>query len=203
MSVRRSARASGARRRRARSALRAIVILILNSGGQAWRMVGLVRWELTLLVGGFLALVAGLAEAVELQLVVRDGEAVFAGDAILELLDALVLELDDVAAGGADQVIVVVPIEGGLVARLAAFEVPGGGEARVREDLHGPVDGGGADAGVALLGLVDQLVDREVTALGEEGVDDQVPLARGLEAAGRDPAGQPLAGGGCGGRLAW
>src|SRR4051812_17604549 len=122
--------------------------------------------------------------------------------AILQLLDALVLELDDVAARGADQVIVVVPVERGLVARLPALEVARAGEAGVGEDLHGAVDGGGADAGVPRRHLLEQLVDREMAVLREEGVDDQVALLGRLEPVRRDPRRQPLVGGG-GGGLPW
>src|SRR5690348_11241949 len=148
------------------------------------------------------ARLAGGAEAVQLQLVMGDGEAVLARHPVLELLDAFVLELGDVAAGGADEVVVVVAVQRRLVAGLRALEVPRRGEAGVGEDLHGAVDGGGADAGVALLGLLHQLVHAQVAALGEEGVDDQVALPRRLETARGDPGGQPLSSGGGGGGLA-
>src|SRR5205807_4755098 len=57
------------------------------------------------------------AEAVELQLMVGDGETVLRGDPVLKFLDTLVLELEDVAARGADQVIVVMPIERRFISR--------------------------------------------------------------------------------------
>src|SRR5216684_2339933 len=142
---------------------------------------------------------AVLAEAVQLQLVPRHLEAVVAGDHVLQLLDALVLELDDLVAAGADQVVVVMPADGGLVARLPVVEVARAGQARVGEDLHGPVDRGRADVLVARLHLAEQLVHAEVPAGGEEGVDDQVPLPGGLEPPLCDPAREPLARGAGGG----
>ena len=53
---------------------------------------------------------------------IADDEAVPAGHRLLEGLDPIVLELDDRAAGGADQVIVVVAVEGALVAGVAIAE---------------------------------------------------------------------------------
>src|SRR5438552_3154437 len=144
MKLRRSARAAGARAAAARTML--IMILILN----CCMSVGFLSAGERV---SALSLLAGLAEPVELQLVVGDGEAVLRGDAVLKLLDALVLELDDVAAGSADEMVVVMPIEGSLVAGLPALEVAGAGEARVGEDLHGPIDRCGADGRVALLRL--------------------------------------------------
>jgi len=47
--------------------------------------------------------------------VAGDGEAVVRGHQVLQLLDALVLELDDAVTAGADEVVVVVAIERGLV----------------------------------------------------------------------------------------
>src|SRR5712692_799618 len=136
---------------------------------------------------------AVLAEAVQLQLVPRHLEAVVAGDHVLQLLDALVLELDDPVAAGADQVIVVMAADGGLVPRLPVLEVARAGEACVGEDLHGAVHGRRADVLVARLHLGEQLLDAEVPAGGEEGVDDQVPLPGRLEPPLGDPAREPLA----------
>src|SRR6266849_299094 len=133
------------------------------------------------------------AEPVQLELVVGDVEAVVFGDGLLQLLDALVFELDDAAAGSADEMVVVMAIEGRLIARLPALEMAGAGQARVGENLHRAIDGGRADGGVALLGLLQKLIDRKMPGLGEEDVDDDVPLPGGFEAARGDPARQPLA----------
>src|SRR5438270_4992026 len=194
--VRRSARAAGAISAEARRKLKEIMILILICRPPVVRFSPVGGPLLALPVGVGLPLPARRAEPVELELVVRDGEAVLLGHPVLKLLDALVLELGDVAAGGADQVIVVVPIQGRLVAGLSALEVPRRREPGVGEDLHRPVDGGGPDARIALLGLLHQFVDREVAGLREEGVDDQVALPRRLQPPRRDPAGEALVGGG-------
>src|SRR5438270_12949688 len=198
--VRRSARAAGAIVM-ARSALKEIMILILIRGPRSIRFSFGWRGGLSLPVGVGLPLLARRAEPVQLELVVRDGEAVLLGHPVLKLLDSLVLELGDVAAGGADQVVVVVPVQGPLVAGLPPFEVPRRRQPGVGEDLHRPVDGGGSDARIALLGLLHQPVDREVAGLREEGVDDQVALPRRLQPPRRDPAGEALVGGG--GDLLW
>src|SRR5256714_3891596 len=198
--VRRSARAAGAIVM-ARSALKEIMILILIRGPRSIRFSFGWRGGLSLPVGVGLPLLARRAEPVQLELVVRDGEAVLLGHPVLKLLDSLVLELGDVAAGGADQVIVVVPIQGRLVAGLTALEVPRRRQPGVGEDLHRPVDGGGTDARIALLGLLHQLVDGEVAGLREERVDDQVALPRRLQPPRRDPAGEALVGGS--GDLLW
>src|SRR5207302_197385 len=110
--VRRSARAAGAIVM-ASSALKGIMILILIRGPRSIRFSFGWRGGLSLPVGVGLPLLARRAEPVQLELVVRDGEAVLLGHPVLKLLDSLVLELGDVAAGGADQVVVVVALVGG------------------------------------------------------------------------------------------
>src|SRR5205814_7776979 len=106
-------------------------------------------------------------------------------------LDALVLELEDVLAAGADQVVMVVAVESGLVAGLPALEVAHAGQTRLGEDLHRPVDGGGADAGIAPARFLHQLLDAEVPRLGKEGINDHVALPGSLEPPLGDPRRQP------------
>jgi len=57
----------------------------------------------------------------------------FLRHAELQLLDLLVLELDDAAAAGADEVVVVVPVGGGFVAGLAVAELSRRGQAALGE----------------------------------------------------------------------
>src|SRR3954462_9851748 len=92
------------------------------------------------------------------------------GDAILQALDLVVLELEDEAALHADQVIVVVADD--LVACLAIAELALDGEAAIDEQLEGPVDRGIADLGLALANLEEELVDRDVLMGAEELLDD-------------------------------
>src|SRR5207302_10402996 len=115
-------------------------------------------------VGGLLD-PAMAAEPVQLELVVGDVEAVVFGDGLLQLLDALVFELDDASAGSADEMVVAMAIEGRLVARLPPLEMAGAGQARVGKNLHRAIDGGRADGGIALLGLLQKLVDRKMPGL--------------------------------------
>src|SRR5882762_8058714 len=91
--------------------------------------------ELTLPVGGGLPLLALGAEAVQLELVVRDREAVLLGDPVLQLRDALVLELRDVAAGGADKVVVVVAVARRSRTGLAALDEPRRGQRSAPQSL--------------------------------------------------------------------
>jgi hypothetical protein len=99
-------------------------------------------------------------------------EAVLGGHVALEDLEGLELELDHLPAGAAQEVIVVVPAEGGLVALHLAgddgrLEDPGLGEERER-----PVDRGLRPADPPLLQVGDQVVDRIVTLPRERRLDD-------------------------------
>src|SRR5262249_51301176 len=125
---------------------------------------------------------ARLAEAVQLHLVRGDLEPVLARHLVLQRLDAVVLELDDGAAPGADQVVVVVPADRRLVARLPVAEVARVGEPALVEQLHRPVHRGHRDPGILLAHLRPELLHRLVAAEREEGVDDQAPLSRALQA---------------------
>src|SRR5262249_48205961 len=125
---------------------------------------------------------AGLAESVQLHLVRGDLEPVLARHLVLERRDAVVLELDDGAAAGTDEVVVVVPAHRRLVAGLPVPEVPRVGEAALVQQLHRPVDRCHRDPIVLLAHLRPELLHRLMAAEGEEGVDDQAPLPRGLQA---------------------
>src|SRR5262249_41724316 len=107
---------------------------------------------------------AGLAESVELHLVGGDLEAVLPRDLVLERLDPVVLELDDGAAAGADEVVVVVPAQRRLVAGLPIAEVPRVGQTALVQQLHRPVDGGDRHPRVLLADLGPDLLHREVPA---------------------------------------
>src|SRR5690606_10816115 len=134
----RLARASNRRRRRAGATADGATHVPRGSAGRARTR----RAGATARARCLLGTTTVAAQAVELHLVRGDLEAVGARDAVLERLDAVVLELDDLPAGGADEVIVVIAPHRGLVARLAIAEVARVGEAAVVQQLHGPVDRG-------------------------------------------------------------
>ena len=101
-------------------------------------------------------------------------------DAVLQLLDLVVLELEDEAAFDADQMIVVIADH--LEARLAIAELALDREAAVDEELERAIDRRVADARLALADLVEQLVDRDVIARAEELLDDRLALRGRVEA---------------------
>src|SRR5262245_1514267 len=124
------------------------------------------------------------ADPVELHAMAAHDESEEPGDAFLELLELLAVELDDLPAALADDVVVVLLLRlGGLVARLAIVEMPLVGQAALLEQLERPVDRGVPDARVHLLHRGVQLLDGEVLAGAEEHLRDVVALRRRLEAA--------------------
>lgn len=98
---------------------------------------------------------------------------------ILKSLDPVFDKLDDGATASADQVIVVEIAD--LVTRLAVSEMAGDSHTTGDQELDRAVDRGLADARVALPGDGEELLDRDVSARGEKGIDDDVPLSRCLE----------------------
>src|SRR5207237_10818524 len=95
--VRRSARAAGAIVM-ARSALKEIMILILIRGPRSLRFSFGWRGGLSLPVGVGLPLLARRADAVQLELVVRDGEGLVLGHPFLEPLASIRLAHGEVGA---------------------------------------------------------------------------------------------------------
>src|SRR5215831_16080084 len=78
--------------------------------------------------------------------------------------------------------VVVMPADRSFVAGLPVPEVPRVREAALVKQLHRPVHRGHRDARIVLTHLRPELLHREVAADGEEGVDDQAPLPRALQA---------------------
>ena len=104
-------------------------------------------------------------------------------DALLLVFQLLAVELDDLAAALADDVVVVLrPLLAGLVARLAVVEAPLVREPGLLQELERTVDGGVADARIHLTHRGVQLLDRAMAALGEEHARDVVALRRRFEA---------------------
>ena len=100
---------------------------------------------------------------------------------VLQLLNLVALELDDEAAGVADQVIVVGAPLGHLVQRLPGTEVARLGDARLLQQLDGAVDGRQADARVLAARRGEQILQRHVPRRAQEGIDDRLALLRRLE----------------------
>lgn len=117
------------------------------------------------------------------------------GNLILQCLDPLVYKLEDGAAAGADEVVVVATVElGEFVAGLAVHEVAALGESAVNEQLERAVDGGLAYLGVYFTHPGHELVDAQVALGAEEGLGHVVALARRFEPVGGEVGAKHLAG---------
>jgi hypothetical protein len=103
-------------------------------------------------------------------------EAVLRGHFFLQVLDARLLELGDLAALHANQVVVVVRVVGQLVAREAVAEAALEGHAALGEQLQGAVHGGVAHPSVLAAHLREQLFDAHVVGGLEERLDDELSL---------------------------
>jgi hypothetical protein len=77
--------------------------------------------------------------------VLVDEKTALARDVVPQVLDLFALELEDLAAAGADHVVVAV-VAAGLVAADAAVELVALGQPGLLAQLHGPVDRGHAYA---------------------------------------------------------
>ena len=89
------------------------------------------------------------AGAVQLVAVPGQREAVPGGDAVLQPFDLGADEFDNFSAAFADQMVMVGATRRHLVERLLGVaEAPRVGEPRVLQQLHGPVNGREADAGM-------------------------------------------------------
>lgn len=96
---------------------------------------------------------AARAEAIELEAVGLDGESIAGGDFLLQFFDFAVFKLDDLAATGANKVIVVALVRDVVVLGLRT-EVPGLGESRVAKKIQCPVDGGQSEMRISFGELV-------------------------------------------------
>jgi hypothetical protein len=101
-----------------------------------------------------------------------EAEAVPGRDLALQDLERLELELDHLPAAAAQQVVVVVAPERGLVALPVAGHDGGLEDPRLREQRQGAVDGGLGPADPALLEVSDQILDGIVPLAREGRLDD-------------------------------
>ncbi len=122
---------------------------------------------------------AASAEAVEFKAVSRNGEAVPGGDFLLKLFDIAVFKFHDLAAVGADQMVVVAFVGDVVVLRLRA-EMSGLRQTCFAKQVERTVDGGQPQVRVFLRQLVIHLFGGNVFLL-EECVKNELALARALQ----------------------
>ena len=82
---------------------------------------------------------AGRAESVQFQLVGGNREAVSGGDLLLQAFNVAILELYNLAAVGANQMVMMPLVRNIIVLRLAS-EMPCLGKSGVAEEIHCPVN---------------------------------------------------------------
>src|ERR1043165_465288 len=131
-------------------------------------------------------LAAGVADPEDLQVVKRVGELLLLADLQRARLEVGVVELDDRAAGGADEVVVVRVAFDVRVVIVVLGEVDAPDHARLHEELEGAVDGGAGDLDRLLLHLEQELVGLEVVVSGEDLADEGDALAGEAEALGAE-----------------
>jgi len=109
----------------------------------------------------------------------QDHEVVLTRNPVLGRLDGATLELDDLPAPRTHEVVVVLVFD--LVPGDSVVEVMLLGQARIAQELHGPVDRRVSDVRVlGTHGLI-ELVTRDVPLRIEEDLEDQISLLRALE----------------------
>src|SRR3990167_5945377 len=86
------------------------------------------------------SMTAASTEAVEFKAVSGNGEAVPGGDFLLELFDLAVFKFHDLAAVGANQMIVMALVGNVVILRLRA-EMPGLRQPRFAKEVEGAVNG--------------------------------------------------------------
>ena len=118
--------------------------------------------------------------AVQLQFVVKHLETVFVRDLSLMLLDIQVLELDDLSAFRADQVIVVFGVIGKLIACLPVSEISRLRQAALAEEIQGAVHGRQPDIGLLPAHPLKEILRRDVPVHLQEGLQDLGALLRKL-----------------------
>ena len=123
-------------------------------------------------IAGVPSLLAIGAAADELVQVALEREPVAGSDVALQDLERLELELHDLAAADADQVVVVLLAEGSLVALSISSHDSRLQDAGGSEQRQGPVDGGLRAAYPPLSQIRDQILDREVAGSSQNGLDD-------------------------------
>jgi hypothetical protein len=113
-----------------------------------------------------------------------NGKTVLTGDFFLELFNALVFELDNLPAGNADQVVMMLVQAAGLISCLAITEMALFGDTALGKKFQGSVHGGITDTGVLLAQAQVKLLGGEMGTHTEELIEDGFPLAGPFQALG-------------------
>jgi hypothetical protein len=119
------------------------------------------------------------AEAIELETVGLNGESIASGDFFLKLFNFTVFKLDDLAATGANEVIVVALMRNVIVLGLRP-EVPGLGESRIAKQVQCPVNGRQSEMWISFSQLVIHSFGRDMF-LPEKRRKDEFALAGELQ----------------------
>ena len=114
-------------------------------------------------------------EPVEFQPVGLDNEAVIGGDLLLEAFDVAIGELHDLAATGADEMIMVSFMRNVVILRLRA-EMPRLGQPGFAKQVEGTIDRRQAQVGIFFCQLVIHFLGRDVLLL-QKRIEDQFALA--------------------------
>ena len=122
---------------------------------------------------------AARAEAIKLEAVGLNGEPIAGGDFLLEFFDFAILKLDNLAAAGANQMIVMSLMRDVIVLGLGT-EVPRLGESCVAKQVQGPVDGGQPEMRISFGELVIHGFGGDVF-LAEERCEDEFTLTGELQ----------------------
>ena len=109
---------------------------------------------------------AARAHTVEFQFMSLDREAISAGDFFLKSFDVFILEFHNLAAGGANEVIVV-PLVGHIIVLGLRAEVASLGQSHFAKEIERPINGGEADMGLFFRELPIHLFRGDVLILQE------------------------------------
>ena len=116
------------------------------------------------------------AHAVQFQFVGLYGEAVATGDFLLQTFDVFILELDDLAASGTNEVIVM-PFMRHIIVLSLCPEVAGLGQPDLAKEIQRPIDSGQTNMRIFFRELPIHLLGGDVLIL-QEHVQNMLALSR-------------------------
>jgi hypothetical protein len=125
---------------------------------------------------------AGIADAEDLEVVKGGPELAPLADFQRSLLELRVEKLDDTAAGGADEMVVMGVAADVLVVVVVFAEVDATDQSGFHEEFEAAVDGGARDLDALLLHLEEELVGLEVVMGGKDLANEGGALGGELEA---------------------